>query len=210
VYPKPEEVLYREGGIWHKWEAHIAEYRATEEDVNDTPKGIDIRKGNFRVHAIRFSGGAIFDTRNGWRRTTTRMMPAPQVPVSTIEEVSPGMGTQFISMAEEKVNHPSHYGGDTVYETIKVLDAWGITNPLVWNAVKYLSRAHRKGNYVEDLKKARWYLDREIARNTPTIERRDESSGDEQLRKTSESGAEQNYSSSHRGFAVETEEGERR
>lgn len=32
------------------------------------------------------------------------------------------------------------------------------------NAVKYLSRAGRKGDAVEDLKKARWYIDREITR----------------------------------------------
>ena len=32
------------------------------------------------------------------------------------------------------------------------------------NAVKYLSRAGRKGDALEDLKKARWYIDREITR----------------------------------------------
>lgn len=32
------------------------------------------------------------------------------------------------------------------------------------NALKYLSRAGRKGDAIEDLKKARWYIDREITR----------------------------------------------
>lgn len=32
------------------------------------------------------------------------------------------------------------------------------------NALKYISRAGRKGDALEDLKKARWYIDREIAR----------------------------------------------
>lgn len=32
------------------------------------------------------------------------------------------------------------------------------------NALKYISRAGRKGDAVEDLKKARWYIDRELAR----------------------------------------------
>lgn len=32
------------------------------------------------------------------------------------------------------------------------------------NALKYISRAGRKGDAVEDLSKARWYIDRELAR----------------------------------------------
>lgn len=62
----------------------------------------------------------------------------------------------------EKVNHPSHYGGDTVYEAIKVIDAWGLGFAL-GNTVKYIARARHKGNELEDLKKARWYLDHRIA-----------------------------------------------
>lgn len=64
----------------------------------------------------------------------------------------------------DKVNHPDHYGGDTTYETIKVLEAWGILDFYCGNAIKYLSRAGKKGNELEDLKKARWYLDRKIER----------------------------------------------
>lgn len=68
-------------------------------------------------------------------------------------------------MADEKVNHPSHYGGDTVYEAIKVIEAWGLGFCL-GNAVKYISRAGKKAGstVLEDLKKARWYIDREIDR----------------------------------------------
>ncbi len=62
----------------------------------------------------------------------------------------------------ELVNHPSHYGGaDNPYEAIKVVEAWGL-NFCLGNVVKYISRAGKKGNALEDLKKARWYLDREI------------------------------------------------
>jgi hypothetical protein len=63
----------------------------------------------------------------------------------------------------ESVNHPQHYGGDTTYEAIKVIEAWELGFCL-GNTVKYISRAGKKGDAVEDLKKARWYLDREIAR----------------------------------------------
>lgn len=62
----------------------------------------------------------------------------------------------------EAVNHPAHYGGaDNPYEAIKVIEAWGLGFNL-GNAVKYVSRAGKKGALLEDLKKARWYLDREI------------------------------------------------
>lgn len=65
---------------------------------------------------------------------------------------------------QEAVNHPSHYGGDTVYETIKVCEAWGLDkNAYLFNAVKYISRAGKKSSdTLEDLKKAQFYLNREI------------------------------------------------
>lgn len=66
-------------------------------------------------------------------------------------------------MEGDKVNHPAHYGGDSTYETIKVIEAWSL-NFHVGNAVKYLSRAGKKGDAVEDLRKAAWYIEREIAR----------------------------------------------
>lgn len=62
---------------------------------------------------------------------------------------------------KEVINHPQHYGGDTVYEAIKVIEAWGL-NFNTGNAVKYLCRAGKKSNALEDLKKAAWYLNREI------------------------------------------------
>lgn len=62
---------------------------------------------------------------------------------------------------QEKVNHPNHYGGDTVYEAIKVIEAWGLDFHL-GNTVKYISRAGKKDDIVQDLKKAAWYLQRKI------------------------------------------------
>ena len=66
----------------------------------------------------------------------------------------------------EKIDHPAHYGGaDNAYEAIKVIEAWGLGFCL-GNTVKYISRAGKKdpAAEIEDLKKARWYLEREIAR----------------------------------------------
>lgn len=64
----------------------------------------------------------------------------------------------------EQIDHPSHYGGkDNPYEAIKVIRAWGLGFGL-GNALKYICRAGRKrrSTRLEDLKKARWYLDDEI------------------------------------------------
>jgi hypothetical protein len=63
----------------------------------------------------------------------------------------------------EEVEHPSHYGGDTTYETIKVIEAWDLGFHL-GNAVKYISRAGKKDpkQIVTDLEKARFYLNRQI------------------------------------------------
>lgn len=63
---------------------------------------------------------------------------------------------------QEAVDHPPHYGGaDNPHEAIKVIEAWGLGFNL-GNTVKYISRAGKKGDALEDLKKAAWYLDREI------------------------------------------------
>lgn len=64
----------------------------------------------------------------------------------------------------ENVNHPTHYGGkENVYEAIKVIEAWKLGFCL-GNVVKYISRAGKKNNntLVQDLEKAKWYLEREI------------------------------------------------
>jgi hypothetical protein len=63
--------------------------------------------------------------------------------------------------ADDKVNSPSHYkvGG---IETIDYIEAKNLGYNL-GNVVKYVSRADYKGRLLEDLKKAEWYLKREIA-----------------------------------------------
>lgn len=64
---------------------------------------------------------------------------------------------------KEAVDHPAHYGGaDNPYEAIKVIEAWGLGFCL-GNALKYIARAGKKDATLQDLRKARWYLDREIA-----------------------------------------------
>jgi hypothetical protein len=69
-------------------------------------------------------------------------------------------------MGNEMIDHPPRYGGDTQYETIKVIEAWGLGFHL-GNAVKYIARAGKKtgNNIVLDLAKAVWYLNRAIGVN---------------------------------------------
>lgn len=62
----------------------------------------------------------------------------------------------------EAVNHPAHYNTGK-YEVIDVIEDWQLGFN-AGNAVKYLARAEHKGNPVEDLEKAAWYVRREIER----------------------------------------------
>ena len=62
----------------------------------------------------------------------------------------------------DPVNHPKHYTEHpSGVEGIEITEHM---NFCVGNAIKYLWRAGLKGEQVEDLRKARWYIDREIAR----------------------------------------------
>ena len=60
------------------------------------------------------------------------------------------------------VSHPPHYtvGG---IEVIDFIEAKGLGYNL-GNVIKYVSRAGKKDDYLQDLQKARWYLNREIGR----------------------------------------------
>jgi hypothetical protein len=69
-----------------------------------------------------------------------------------------------LTTTKEEVNHPAHYGGeDNAYEAIKVIEAWGL-DFLLGNTVKYIARAGKKDSEVQDLKKAKFYLERRIAK----------------------------------------------
>ena len=70
---------------------------------------------------------------------------------------------------EDNVNNPKHYISDSgleVFDVIKAFtdDCYGAEAFCIGNAIKYLCRFKKKNkdNPVEDLKKARWYLDKVI------------------------------------------------
>lgn len=66
----------------------------------------------------------------------------------------------------DPVNHPQHYTAHpSGVECIQITEHMGFN---LGNVIKYVWRADLKGQSVEDLKKARWYLDREIAKREGT------------------------------------------
>ena len=71
------------------------------------------------------------------------------------ESASPGSGA-------DAVNHPPHYTPHpSGVECITITEHMGFN---LGNAVKYIWRSDLKNDAIEDLKKARWYIDREIKR----------------------------------------------
>ena len=57
------------------------------------------------------------------------------------------------------VDHPNHYNEGI--EAIDVIESWDL-NFNVGNVIKYMLRAPFKGEQIQDLEKAKWYLDRHI------------------------------------------------
>ena len=62
----------------------------------------------------------------------------------------------------DQVNHPKHYvSHPSGVECIEITEHMNFN---LGNAIKYIWRASLKGKEIEDLRKARWYVDREIQR----------------------------------------------
>ena len=81
------------------------------------------------------------------------------------ESAKDALASQLITMEEpasDPVNHPAHYKTGGI-ETIDFIEAKEL-NYNMGNAVKYISRAEHKGNKQQDLEKAIWYLNRELAK----------------------------------------------
>ena len=63
----------------------------------------------------------------------------------------------------DQVNHPSHYIQNSGWEAIDVTEQFNFN---LGNVIKYVIRCDHKGNPIEDLRKAAWYLEREISRRS--------------------------------------------
>lgn len=66
---------------------------------------------------------------------------------------------------EDSINHPNHYNinkdGEKAIETFSYIRSWKMDYPES-NIIKYVTRHPYKGKSLQDLKKARWYLDQLI------------------------------------------------
>jgi len=113
---------------------------------------------------------------HSYSRAATPLETPVNMRTEMLKEVMPGLnalfGTDYAAAPPEvkeeviktdMVNHPPHYtvGG---IETIDFIEAKDL-NYRLGNVVKYIVRAgHKDSDPLQDLQKARWYLDREIAR----------------------------------------------
>lgn len=76
--------------------------------------------------------------------------------------ISPEGKNLYAERPYDPVNHPPHYTSHpSGIECIQITEHMGFN---LGNAVKYIWRADLKGNSIEDLEKAVWYIQREIAK----------------------------------------------
>jgi hypothetical protein len=94
-----------------------------------------------------------------YRLTGTQAVMAQKMGIP-IEDYARAEG-EVVGIAPDPVNHPKHYTTGGI-ETIDFIEAKKLGYNL-GNVVKYITRSDYKGNKLEDLRKAQWYLSREIA-----------------------------------------------
>lgn len=85
-----------------------------------------------------------------------------------VEKIAQTIGepeVKAVPKNEDVVNHPSHYTRGNI-EVIDFIEDQQLPYHL-GNVIKYIARAGHKGDKLEDLKKARWYLDRYIKEVMP-------------------------------------------
>ena len=110
----------------------------------------------------------IIRLKDGTYKSKERMQSSEPASAGSLNKVPSIVQEHFftldspITMQADPVNHPEHYkvGG---IETIDFIEGKNLGYNL-GNAVKYISRADHKGNRLQDLQKAAWYLNREIAK----------------------------------------------
>jgi hypothetical protein len=88
-------------------------------------------------------------------------------PIQPTRDLFPGTDSRNSRNMHDAVNHPSHYvSGNAICmqcnAPIECIDITRHMNFNLGNAIKYIWRADYKGNKLEDLKKAVWYINDEI------------------------------------------------
>lgn len=101
--------------------------------------------------------GLVYETTKG----RNRKADWKTLHISTSDKPIANPQIELLEPKHDPVNHPAHYkvGG---IETIDFIEAKRL-NYNLGNVVKYVTRADHKGNRKQDLEKAIWYLNRELA-----------------------------------------------
>lgn len=125
-------------------------------DITSLMEGVDEASLETPHDSTRPLLGPIRETRRPNDRNDSRSPPpGPEDVAETIHQA------QSIA-ASDPVNHPIHYVSHPSGIECITITEWMNFN--LGNAVKYIWRANDKGATIQDLEKARWYLDREISR----------------------------------------------
>lgn len=102
------------------------------------------------------------------RASRNKKRDANKTTIAFVKETALGVRppSQLVPMRlkkshEETIDHPNHYHKASGVEVIDAIEAWQLSFSL-GNCVKYIARAAFKGNMLNDLRKAKWYLDRAI------------------------------------------------
>lgn len=105
------------------------------------------------VKATGASPKTVYSVRWKMRQEAARLLQPAERPKTRL-------ATSADFVKPDLINSPPHYTTGGV-ETIDFIEAKKL-NYNLGNVVKYITRADHKGSRIEDLRKAKWYLEREI------------------------------------------------
>ena len=113
---------------------------------------------------VKFARGPLSETFKVSRMNHERLFGADEVSVFKINcrHASPVEVLDSLKGETDNQLRPDHYGGkDNPYECIKVIRAWNLSFELS-NVLKYINRTGKKDDAIQDLEKAKTYIDMEI------------------------------------------------
>ena len=104
------------------------------------------------------------DAPHTWNIPAPPPEPVERPNFISVDALADDICNEIKKQANDNINHPSHYTDGKIEVTDFITDK-GL-NFCRGNVVKYVARAGKKDpkKEIEDLKKARWYIDREIRR----------------------------------------------
>lgn len=133
---------------------HQIKYSMKPKKIKITPTHVEMAK-RMGIPLEVYARHSLPDGRLKTRMQASFDREPPTPPITTEDPRMPKF---------DNVNHPAHYKAGGI-ETIDFIEAKELGYHL-GNVIKYVTRAKHKGNEIEDLKKAQWYLNREISRLT--------------------------------------------